>query len=75
MSWKSSRKRCHSSGKNSHTQIQAARIPDRHNLEKTLSEKLQRLIFFCHPDKHGNAQEATERTQWLLNLREWVRSC
>ena len=33
-------------------------------------ELLKRLIFLCHPDKHGGSQSATEVLQWLLAQRD-----
>lgn len=33
-------------------------------------EMMRKLLFLCHPDKHGNSQQATEATQWLLSQRK-----
>ena len=33
-------------------------------------EILMKLIFFCHPDKHGNSESSTEITKWLLGERQ-----
>jgi hypothetical protein len=32
-------------------------------------ERIRALIRLCHPDRHGNSPEATQITQWLLEMR------
>ncbi len=38
--------------------------------EQKISERLRRLIFLCHPDKHGGDKNAEGRTTWLLGLKD-----
>lgn len=33
------------------------------------ADMLKRLIFLCHPDKHGDSKASTIATEWLLSLR------
>jgi hypothetical protein len=33
-------------------------------------EMLRRLIYLCHPDKHGNSQASVLATTWLLKQKE-----
>lgn len=49
------------------TEPAPAKIPDE------LRDHLKMLIFFCHPDKHGNDARATVCTQYLLSLREALK--
>lgn len=33
-------------------------------------DMLKKMIFLCHPDKHGNSETAGEVTRWLLEQRK-----
>ncbi len=40
--------------------------------ESDWSRQIMRLIKLCHPDRHGNSQEANDVTRWLLEERQKI---
>lgn len=38
-------------------------------LDRELAGRIRQLLQYCHPDKHGGSQGATQVTQWLNDLK------
>lgn len=42
----------------------------RRPIERTIPlEQWRRLVQLCHPDRHGNSEEANQATRWLMEVR------
>ena len=45
------------------------RQPVTSGIDRELAARIRQLLQYCHPDKHGGSQGATEVTQWLNGVK------